>query len=287
LAVAERVGYKQNAAGRTLQRGHSTVVLIALPPWPLGPPVAEAITNLCGEVSALGYAPLVLMERSTDETGLLLACHEVRPVAVIAPNVNFKPGVVADICASGARGVISYGDSAVPGTYSLIGSQGAVGARAAGYLLERGNHDVLGVMITGSPVITQMGENRSAGARQACREGGGRYRSLRARSALEPMRSALRRAIDDRLPDAVYAFNDETAFMVILALREDGCKVPEDVAVIGCDDSPAAALFQPPLTSVRADWRSLAEPLRMLATGEVVTGRGEWLDIRVVPRKSA
>jgi DNA-binding LacI/PurR family transcriptional regulator len=64
-------------------------------------------------------------------------------------------------------------------------------------------------------------------------------------------------------------------------------RIPEDVAVIGCDDSPVAALFQPSLTSVRAPWTSLAEPLRKLLSGELVTGSGKWHDLRVVPRSSA
>jgi DNA-binding LacI/PurR family transcriptional regulator len=37
----------------------------------------------------------------------------------------------------------------------------------------------------------------------------------------------------------------------IWALKAAGLRVPEDIAVVGFDDIPAAAEFTPPLTSVR------------------------------------
>lgn len=52
--------------------------------------------------------------------------------------------------------------------------------------------------------------------------------------------------------DAIFAGDDETASGAILALREAGVRVPEDVAVVGFDDVPFARLLVPPLTTVRA-----------------------------------
>jgi DNA-binding LacI/PurR family transcriptional regulator len=104
---------------------------------------------------------------------------------------------------------------------------------------------------------------------------------------LAAVAAALDRTMSVRRPDAIFAFNDETAFMVVRHLIDTGHPVPEETAVIGCDDSPAAALFEPSLTSVRASWTSLAEPLRALLSGEFVTGTGQWHEVRVVPRRSA
>lgn len=50
--------------------------------------------------------------------------------------------------------------------------------------------------------------------------------------------------------DAVMAFNDYTAIGAMQALDELGRRVPEDVAVVGCDDIPLAALVHPTLSSV-------------------------------------
>lgn len=52
-------------------------------------------------------------------------------------------------------------------------------------------------------------------------------------------------------PDAIFAANDMMAVGCLLALREAGLRVPEDVAVAGFDDIPLARLVDPPLTTAR------------------------------------
>ncbi|MEU3986150.1 LacI family DNA-binding transcriptional regulator [Streptomyces sp. NPDC026672] len=59
--------------------------------------------------------------------------------------------------------------------------------------------------------------------------------------------------------DAVFAHNDVAAVGVLSALRAAGRRVPEDVAVIGFDDIPAARLTRPPLTTVRQPMRQMGE----------------------------
>jgi LacI family transcriptional regulator len=54
----------------------------------------------------------------------------------------------------------------------------------------------------------------------------------------------------DRRPTAVFAANDLCAEGVLHALREAGLRVPQEVAVIGYDDTWFAAMTQPQLTSV-------------------------------------
>jgi LacI family transcriptional regulator len=52
-------------------------------------------------------------------------------------------------------------------------------------------------------------------------------------------------------PDAVFVASDAMAFAAMRAIKEAGLRVPEDIAVVGFDDIPAAATSQPPLTTVR------------------------------------
>lgn len=54
-------------------------------------------------------------------------------------------------------------------------------------------------------------------------------------------------------PDAVFAASDTVAMAVVVALRESGLRVPEDVSVIGYNDIPYAEHFAPPLTTIRQD----------------------------------
>jgi LacI family transcriptional regulator len=61
-------------------------------------------------------------------------------------------------------------------------------------------------------------------------------------------------------PTAIFAFNDNTAIGAIRVLRERGMRVPDDVSVVGFDDSEQSAIVHPALTTVR---QPLAEMGRM------------------------
>lgn len=52
-------------------------------------------------------------------------------------------------------------------------------------------------------------------------------------------------------PTAIFACNDEMAAGVLFAARSRGIAVPEELSIIGFDDTPIAARVWPPLTTVR------------------------------------
>jgi LacI family transcriptional regulator len=60
-----------------------------------------------------------------------------------------------------------------------------------------------------------------------------------------------RPALADWRPDAVFASNDMMAVGCLVAFREAGLRVPDDIAVAGFDDIPLAALVSPALTTAR------------------------------------
>jgi LacI family transcriptional regulator len=55
---------------------------------------------------------------------------------------------------------------------------------------------------------------------------------------------------EDPRPDGVFCANDLMAIGALDALHARGCRVPDDVAVVGFDDIDAAAMISPALTSV-------------------------------------
>ncbi|WP_416147294.1 EAL domain-containing protein [Salipaludibacillus sp. HK11] len=58
---------------------------------------------------------------------------------------------------------------------------------------------------------------------------------------------------------AIFASTDLNAMGVIEKLQRAGHRIPEDIAVIGFDDLPPAATFNPPLTTVRQSFEDLAK----------------------------
>jgi LacI family transcriptional regulator len=52
-------------------------------------------------------------------------------------------------------------------------------------------------------------------------------------------------------PTAIFASNDEMAAGVVFAARERGIGIPEELSIIGFDDTPIAGHIWPPLTTVR------------------------------------
>ena len=81
------------------------------------------------------------------------------------------------------------------------------------------------------------------------------------------------------------------AMGAIWALNAAGLRVPEDVAVVGFDDIPAAADFTPPLTTVRQSGRDMGrvatQMLLKLIAGEPVIERKVVLPAELVIRKSS
>jgi LacI family transcriptional regulator len=64
----------------------------------------------------------------------------------------------------------------------------------------------------------------------------------------EAVEQLLSRAIR---PTSVIASDDSVAAVVMRTVQEKGLRVPEDVALVGIDDQPFAALLNPALTTVR------------------------------------
>ena len=54
-----------------------------------------------------------------------------------------------------------------------------------------------------------------------------------------------------RLPDAFVCANDYLAIHLMRALKHQHLRIPEDIMVVGFDDSPEATVTEPPLSTVR------------------------------------
>lgn len=58
---------------------------------------------------------------------------------------------------------------------------------------------------------------------------------------------------------AIFSHNDQMALGALRALRERGLRVPDEVSIIGFDNIPESAFFEPPLTTIEQDFAALGE----------------------------
>ncbi len=62
-----------------------------------------------------------------------------------------------------------------------------------------------------------------------------------------------------RLPEAMFISGDEKAIGAIKALGEEGIRIPEEVSIVGFDNIPISAYFNPSLSTVEQPAKEIAE----------------------------
>lgn len=91
-------------------------------------------------------------------------------------------------------------------------------------------------------------------------------------------------------PTAIFAANDLTAIGAIRALKKYGLRVPQDVSVVGYDNTMLAEMLDPPLTTINQQMRKMGyhatELLIKRIKGERSAGKKVVFDIDLVVRKS-
>lgn len=269
-ASAERLGYTPSAAARTLRRGRSDLVLYVLPDWPLGPAVDTLLDHLAGELAERGLSLLVHHLRTGRPLSDLW--RTVIPRAVVGFTA-FSPEDREAMRRAGIQvlGNLDDADPGVEGTFSA--SQRSIGRLQARHLHTRG-HEVIGYAAATDPRVRQFVELRLDGVRAECAEAGHPAPVVQPVDlTLDSAVSAVRAWREHTPPvTAVAAYNDEVAIALLAGLRAEGLTAPDDVAVVGVDDVPAAQFTVPPLTTVS---QSLDEQARQLAATVVAGLEGD------------
>jgi DNA-binding LacI/PurR family transcriptional regulator len=75
---------------------------------------------------------------------------------------------------------------------------------------------------------------------------------------LEGQRAAMELLRAEPRPTAVIAYNDDVAVAAVAVLLQNGIRVPDDLSVIGWDDTDVASLSRVPLTTVAQQPAELA-----------------------------
>ena len=128
------------------------------------------------------------------------------------------------------------------------------------HLIERG-HKEIGIL-SGFHRLSTM-EDRLAGFELAMRESSLPIRgdwSLSSPLTIEAGNKAIRRLMQlDEHPSAVFICNNLLSLGALIGLREMGLRCPQDIAIVGFDDHPWAAVSNPPLTVIRQPTYAIGE----------------------------
>jgi DNA-binding LacI/PurR family transcriptional regulator len=75
--------------------------------------------------------------------------------------------------------------------------------------------------------------------------------------------------LDSDKVTAIFAANDHLALGLMRAIRQRGYAIPERVSIVGFDDVPEAAYYEPPLTTMRPDFAELGRVAMEVMLGHI------------------
>ncbi|MEU6355859.1 LacI family DNA-binding transcriptional regulator [Streptomyces sp. NPDC047072] len=259
-AAAKELGYVPHAAARSLRAGHSRMVLMPAPSIPVGPLYNQFLSELQWALGRLDYTVVQYGSVGLQGDEAARAWAELRPVAVLVPGAGLTPQGVTLLRRSGARAVVTFTPDRVEGAHSVLMDHESVGHCAGAHLYARGRRRI-GVVVPDEAGLEAYSLPRLAGVRRALR---GTDATLTELPLAYEEQAAVHLAARwrDLDLDAVFAYNDEYAMLLMRALQDEGVRVPEDTAVIGADDLLIGRLLRPRLSTVHIELpsgRDLAE----------------------------
>ena len=265
----------------------------------VSPYSARILTGLTARLKSRGYYVLLYpMDIGEDLTGVDLLLRSGRLDGIVVRLVQDPPDTDALLSVIAATGVpcVTIERPGAPGFgFSAVTYDDQRGGYAAtSYLIERG-HRRIG-HISGDPRYSTA-RGRLDGYRRALADRGiaGDDELIYGDDwAPEVGRASVTHFLGLRNPPtAIFAASDDLAIRAIEALRANGRRVPEDVAVVGFDDIQAAGELDPPLTTMRIPLLDLGQRAADLLLDVIQTEhddvppRQETLPVELVRRGSA
>ncbi|MFE5185310.1 LacI family DNA-binding transcriptional regulator [Streptomyces sp. NPDC056628] len=277
-AVAE-LGYVPNTAARALAANRTDAIALVVPEpetrFFAEPYFSDMLRGVGAELSDTEMQLLLIFAGSDKERRRLaqyLAAHRVDGVLLVSVHADDPlPDMLAQL---DIPAVISGPRSAAE-TLTSVDSDNYGGARSAvEHLVSHGRRRI--AHITGR-LDVYGAQRRVDGYRDALRDAGRPADELLIEAGdfteeggVHAMRALLARRPD---LDAVFAASDVTAAGARQALREAGRRIPEDVALVGYDDSAIARHMDPPLTSVRQPIEEMGRKMIDLLLTEIADRR--------------
>jgi len=269
-----KLGYVPNQAARSLVTRRSDTVLLVVSESEdrvFGEPFfGSLVRGLSQELSTTSLQLNLMMASTARQHGRVEQLVRNGHVdGVILISLHGDDPLPQNIVAAGAPVALNGRPMSDVGAAPYVDADNEAGARTAtDYLYRQGRRRI--ATITGTQDMAA-GLDRLNGYRAALRGKRGVTRLIAQgdfgqASGEAAMRELLTR---DPLVDAVFAASDLMAAGALRALRAAGRRVPDDVAVIGFDDSELARNTDPLLTSVSQPTQQMGRELAKLLIAQL------------------
>lgn len=254
--AAKRIGYRPDQHARRLRSGSSKLIGVV---YRVRHPFhAEIIAELYGALAPTPF-DLVLggVTEERDEAEAINPLLETRCEALILIGTEMSKKKLHNLAREITTVVVARNTEGQP-VDSVCVDDARGEKMAVNYLIERGHKNILHVSGGTSPGAAK----RVEGYRQAMRAAG-LERFIRHIDGGTTETAGLNATTEiingGELPTAICAFNDRCAVGIQNSLLRRGLKVPEDVSIVGFDDSPTAQTAVVPLTTISQDANLMAK----------------------------
>lgn len=274
MDAIEAVGYRPNAIAKSLKMNKTYMIGLVVPDIsnPYFMEIARGVETM---ISNYGYT---LTFCSTDEdpdkeVRLLKALNEKRVDCVILASSLKDEKPLKDLMKQGLR--ILMVDTILPdlNVDFVVEDNEKASYQLVDYAIQLG-HSKIGI-VNGIMDISTAKE-RFDGYRRALAEhdlpynesysvDGGYYRDI----AYESVRKMLQQNLHD-LPTLIYATNNQMTEGAMIAIREMGLKIPDDISIVSFGDITLPQLVEPRLTVIMQNSRAIGEK-----AGEILMKRLE------------
>jgi LacI family transcriptional regulator len=267
LEIVERLGYRPNTLARGLVTQKTSTLGLVVPDI-ANPFFSEVARGAEDAAYQAGYSMLLCnaMEDPAREVEALRTLEAQRVDGIILCSSRLSEGEFGAMMARLPTVILVNRESSGNDLKSVCIDDEA-GARCATQHLLHTKHRSIAFLA--GPPASHSGLRRAQGYQRALSEAGMPFDSalsVRCTPHLEGGYNAARQLLACRPEiDAFLCYNDLVAVGALQACAAQGRRVPEDIAVVGCDDILLAGLVTPPLTTLRSDKRTLgAEAVRLL-----------------------
>ncbi len=253
-AAADELGYRPNAAGRSLRMKKTFQIEFAVAD--IGNPVyVEMMSAIHAVLAPHGYRTVVssMGDQADSAISVLRALDDGHVDGVIISPLRVNDEFVK-LVRSAEVPIVAIGRSLLDHGIDSVSTDSAMGIGiAVAHLMEQGRRRIA---FLNGPTDTTPGEHRQRGFDAAVGDPAFTGESLGTEVADDFTVTAGVRAAHrllDRIDgpvDAIVAANDLLAIGVLRAARERGLSVPDDLAVTGMDDTEIGRAVLPSLTSV-------------------------------------